>query len=138
MAFTDTKDGTSIIRSSDWNDFVDFAQSISSNRAWSTISGASDMQDWDSSKWHNSSIIWSNALQKWLPYKSGAGTGGSTTLEDLTDTTIPAPSSGQSLVYDGSTWIDKLVVGITNIDGGLSNSTYLGVSGSPLDGGDSA
>jgi len=77
----------------------------------------------------------SSQIRPWLNavYK---GTGATATLSGMTDTNIPNPTSGNALAYDGSVWIDK-GFGVYNLDAGLSNSVYGGVSGSPLDGGDS-
>ena len=38
---------------------------------------------------------------------NGTGGGGSTDLDGLTDVTISSPSSGQSLVYNGSQWVNQ-------------------------------
>lgn len=40
-----------------------------------------------------------------------SSSGGSTTLEGLLDVTLSSPVSGQSLVYDGSKWVNKLIEG---------------------------
>jgi len=62
-----------------------------------SITGARDIQTWNSARWQNSGITWDGTLQKWKPKKSGAATAGglNNVVEDTT------PQLGGSL--DGQT-----------------------------------
>ena len=82
MAFNDTKSEGDLVDENDWNDFVDFAESISSNRGWSTISGAQDLSNWNSANWTNSSIIWNGT--SWVALASG-GTSSDVAWSSATD-----------------------------------------------------
>jgi len=73
------------------------------------IQYADDILDWDSNRWFNSGIIWNGSY--WVP-KSSSNTseGGSATLDELTDTNLTTPASGETLVYkaDDEKWENEL------------------------------
>ena len=124
-----------------WNDLVDDlymssnAGSPSANIAalidWSSnakISHLSDIRDnWNSATWHNSSIIWSNTLQNWLPYKSGAGTGG---IDDIVEDTTP--QLGGNLDANSKGIYNATGISGTKISGGVIYTDNIDVRTSPL------
>jgi len=87
---------------------------------------ARDITGWDSASFTNSGIIWNGTAWEAMP-SGGSGGGGAVTLEELTDTTISTPTSGNSLTYDGTTWIDLNVKGVNNLEGGTASTIYGGV-----------
>jgi len=119
MAFTDTKSAGDLIRSADWNSFVDFTESISSNHAWSTVSGATDIT-WDSESFHGSGIRWNKNTQKWVTFNASAIAGGILhIIEDLTPQ-LGADLDGRSTygVYD-VTYISSQGYSGSKLAGGL-------------------
>jgi len=105
-----------------------YIDAISSNILTNiALSGAKDLQTWNSTAWHNSSLGWDNNSQTWKPYKSGAGSstdvawsGASTfyasaakaiyssnsvdILVDV-DTTSDPPERNEVLKWNGSKWV---------------------------------
>lgn len=66
MVFTSTKSRTDIWESADYNAFVDFTQSISSNLlTWKKISGLSDITP--STATGGQALIWNTSLSKYIP-----------------------------------------------------------------------
>ena len=53
-----------------------FASSQNLSGQLVAIHSAKDINAWNSALWHNSSLIWSNTIGKWLAKKSGAAAGG--------------------------------------------------------------
>lgn len=53
-------------------------------------------------------------------------------LDDLTDVVISTPSSGQGLIYNGTTWVNQTVVSALGSVGLASNSGTLAITNSPL------
>jgi hypothetical protein len=72
------------------------------------ISGAKDINNWNSHSWHNSGIQWNETTNKWIA-KPSSGTGGGSTLDSMTDVTITTPLSGQVLTYMQNTaqWVNR-------------------------------
>jgi len=104
--------------------YVDKTFAPSGDISWAYLSSLADVEI--ISPGVGSGLRWDGT--HWIPSSVAAG-GASSTLEDLTDTNVPAPTSGNSLTYDGTYWIDRNVQGSPNLDGGLSDSTYGGISG---------
>ena len=84
MAWDDTQESGSAITASEWNTMVTDIKGH-----WN-ITGMADLQTWNSSDWHNSSIIWDNDGQEWRPYKSGAG------VDNISDLSIDADKDWNS------------------------------------------
>jgi len=112
MAWDDTQESGSAITASEWNTMV-----TDIKKHWN-ITGMADLQTWNSSDWHNSSIIWDNAGQKWRPYKSGSGVG----VSNLSDLTIDADKD----------WNSKTIYNAKSISANsLATNEYIRHIGSP-------
>ncbi len=80
MSFTDSKSAGQIIASSDYNDHVDFSESISSNLlTWKKVSGLSDITP--SSPTQGQVLAWDSTLSKYTP--STITVAGTTNLSDV-------------------------------------------------------
>lgn len=68
-------------------------------------------------------LIWDAGTTTWLV---GAGGGGASALDDLTDVTITTVASGNFLRYNGSAWVNIAGVDASYIGGGSVDNTEFG------------
>jgi len=121
MVFTETKVAGDLIMSSEQNAFVDFAELVSSQRAWSTISGAKDIT-WNTTQFDSSGIKWDDTTQKWIAVNvTAAGGGINNVVEDV------SPQLGGDLDGQSSYSIyDITYVSSTTYSGSKLGSNLLG------------
>jgi hypothetical protein len=108
-----TSDGNAVSEGNMWFNSTDSSYHVYYSSAWVQVSGGGsnvssidDLSDVDtSSAGHVPSdgqvLGWDQAMAHWMPVDAAASS-----LGELTDVVIPAPSSGDFLSYDGTNWIN--------------------------------
>ena len=122
MAFTDTKVAGDLIMSSEQNAFVDFSELISSQRAWSTISGSKDIV-WDTTQFDSSGIKWDNTTQKWIAVNVTAAGGGINNVVEDTSPQLGGDLEGNTHGINTVTYVSS-----QTISGGSIKGTWVGDS----------
>lgn len=81
-------------------------------------------------------LCWSDANSRWQPCDQTGG--GASALDDLTDVTITAASSGEVLKYNGSAWVDATlaITDLSDVTAISGNTTTVATTSGTLTSGD--